>query len=404
MQSPHPAHDESPFVTPLATSDEHLSPTAASESSAKMDPLVTQTANRIASVINDFKKELDKRDGTWATAIGSFDLALNTDSSHSYRLSLVPDSDGDEYPVTCTVKVNSEEDKEGATTSDAHKLTRRASDVELEKDLVSRKRKLDDGEGVSSKRPRVDYGDDDLPLISKADLEDFLYKLREDVQEDTSECVNHVQKLLVRFKNEWHDRCDYEDSVRQPRAPVRDSGAGNGAPPTASFPSPSADRDDRNTSVSDLVRRESKLLSSQIRWVEECRRVAADIHDKKEENWRTSSAGFHDQNRQDRERFQASMLNESSLQGRMLNQILNEVKTIGLYAQSMKWETPDHLARHPAFPPQPTVPAFPTQPTALASQPQSTTPAAPLPPVPIPRNGPASTRGRGRGGGLVNKR
>jgi hypothetical protein len=390
-----------------------MSPTAVSESSAEIDPLVTQAASKIASVINDFKKELDKRDGIWATAKGAFELALNTGSSQSYRLSLVPDSDGDEYPITCSVKVNPKEDTEGAnghrdsiipldpaTSSDAHKRTRRASDVELEKTIVSRKRKLVDGEGASNKRPRVEVDDDDdMPLISKADLEDFLYTLREDVQEDTSECVNHVQKLLVRFKNKWHDRCNFEDSMRLARPPMRDSIASNGAPPTTSFPSPSVDRDDRNASVSDLVRRESKLLSSQIRWVEECRRVATDIHDKKEENWRTSSAGFHDRNRQDRENFQTRMLNESSMQGRVLNQILNEVKTIGLYTQSMKWETPDHLARHPAFPPQPTAPAFPTAPTQPTATP---TPAAP---VAIPRNnGPVSTRGRGRGGGVTSKR
>lgn len=404
MQSPRPTDEtrDTPFTTPLMSADEEMSPTTAdaSQSGDTIDPLVAQTAKKIADVINDFKRQLDDRDGIWATANGSFELALKTNASQTYKLSITPDTDGDAYPIT--VSVDLKQNKQGANGSIATSLTaavpgtqlrtRRDSDAELEKDVVSRKRKIDNGEDTMRKRARTDDGDadDDImsSFISKGDLEDFLFKLREDVQEDTSECVNHVQKLLRRFKEEWHDRCNYEDdqtNTLQSRPPMRGSITGNGATPGVSFPSPSLDRDDTNkSSVSDTIRRESKLLSTQIRWVEDCRRVAADIHDKKEENWRTSSAGFHDRNRQDRENFQNRMLNESQVQGRVINQILNEVKAIGLYTQSMKWETPNHLATHPAYPPQPTVPAFPTQhppPTPAVR------PAAPVAntPVAIPR-------------------
>jgi hypothetical protein len=234
----------------------------------------------------------------------------------------------------------------------------------LEKDIVSRKkRKRGDGDGAPQKRERSNEGEEEdaMPLITKDDLHDLLSKLREDIQDDTTECVNHVQKLLRRFKEEWHERTKWEDeqaSTRRPaREPFRDSIVGNGS----AFPSGPSEGDDQNTSTNDLIRQESKLLSSQIRWVEECRRVATAMHDEREENWRTTSAGFHEGNRQNREQFQNRMLHESAIQGKMLNEILNEVKSIGLYTQSMKWETPDHLATPSSYAPQMMAPNYRTQ-------------------------------------------
>lgn len=245
---------------------------------------------------------------------------------------------------------------------------RRDSDSELEMDIISRKkRKLDEGDDTSRKKLRTEEDDEDImPLISKDDLEDLLSRLREDIQEDTSECVNHVQKLLRRFKEEWHQKAKHDEQLtaRPTRGPLRDSVVGIEATPGA-FPSPVLDKEDQNAPLAYVVRKEAKLLSSQVRWVEECRRVAAEIHDKREDNWRTSSAGFHDRTRQDRETFQSRVLHETNMQGRMLNQILNEVKAIGLYAQSMKWETPSHLTTPPMYPPVHT----PLGSTALGSNP-----------------------------------
>jgi hypothetical protein len=216
MQSPRPTDEtrDTPFTTPLMSADEEMSPTTAdaSQSGDTIDPLVAQTAKKIADVINGFKRQLDDRDGIWATANGSFELALKTNASQTYKLSITPDTDGDAYPIT--VSVDLKQNKQGANGSIATSLTaavpgtqlrtRRDSDAELEKDVVSRKRKIDNGEDTMRKRARTDDGDadDDImsSFISKGDLEDFLFKLREDVQEDTSECVNHVQKLLRRFK------------------------------------------------------------------------------------------------------------------------------------------------------------------------------------------------------------
>lgn len=385
------SHEGTPssFATPQLSADSRpISPTQEAGENAGVDPLVARAAQRIATVINDFKTELDRRDTVWGTANGTFELALNTDGSQVYELTIVHDEDGEEYPVTVRAQLKKEKEEKEAPNghpelnaslaplitstpapAPAHERTRRDSDDILEKDIVSRKKRKADGgddqddDATSRKRIRTDdaMDQDMMPMVSQGNLEDLLTKFRDDIQDDTAECVNHVQKLLRRFKEEWHERTKWEDeqaSTRKAREPFRDSIGGANS---VAFPSPGVGRDDQNASTADVVRRESKLLSSQIRWVEECRRVAASIHDKREENWRTTSAGFHDRNRHDREAFQHRMLHESGVQGKMLNQILNEVKAIGLYTQSMKWETPDSMSQHPGYPPQPMVPAFPTQ-------------------------------------------
>jgi hypothetical protein len=112
--------------------------------------------------------------------------------------------------------------------------------------------------------------------------------------------------------------------------------------------------------VPDLIRSEAKLLSHQIKWVEDCRKVGAELHDKREETWRTSSAGFHDLQRQNREAFQQNMLHETGTQTRTLSRLLERVDAIGIHIQSMKWETPaSHLSYHP--PSIHTPPTFSTQ-------------------------------------------
>ncbi|KAH7095334.1 hypothetical protein FB567DRAFT_432484 [Paraphoma chrysanthemicola] len=333
------------------------------------DPLVAETAKRIADVINDFKHQLDQRDGTCAHASGRLEVALDT---QTFLLSVVPDVDGDEFPITVHAQLkpsnatNSNTPEPTAHHASTYRPTRRTSDAELERDLVSRKkRRLDEDGDTGNMRPRTGDGKEDImPLITKDDLDDLLSKLREDIQEDTSECINHVQRLLRRFKEEWHEQSKYDheqSQTQQPKSPFRDSLANN-ASVSASFPSPNMDRDDHSSSVPDVVRRETRLVSAQIKWVEDCRRIAADIHEKREENWRKSSASFHDRQRQNCETFQNRILHESSVNTATLNQILSEVKAIGSYAQSMKWETPTSHSMNMALS-TPTPPAFPTQPS-----------------------------------------
>lgn len=399
MQTSAPDREETPpFTTPDASMDEQqpdspASPDAAEASSGRIDPLAAKAAKRVADVINDFKRELDARDGTWAHVQGSVELALKFDGApKTFTLTITPDEDGDEYPVT--VKAALKEPKV-ITIDDAtpaaqpiFRPTRRASDAELEQDIVSRrKRKLDNGDDETNKRPRTGSEEGDeviMPLITGEDLDDRLVKLREDIQEDTTETVNHVQRLLRRFKDEWHEHTkhDFEQTqTLRPRGSFRNSIPAAGAGPGASFPSSDGEGDDANASITEVIRREAGLLSRQIKWVEDCRRVANDAHVQREDTWRTSSAGFHDQQRQDRENFQNRMVHDTALHSQTLNQILNEVKAIGLYAQNMKWETPSYLDHMPNPSPQvPTPPAFPTQ---------SAPPAFPTQPV-QPRRNPSS--------------
>ncbi|KAF2827536.1 hypothetical protein CC86DRAFT_369641 [Ophiobolus disseminans] len=351
------------FSTPLDSPGPTMLPESVSSAEAP-DPLIAQTAKRIADVINDFKRELDLRDGTGADVHGQLEFALEW---QTYVLVIVPDENGDEYPITVQAKlktdqvtVNGHAPLPPTTQPFIYRPARHDSDVELERDFIPRKkRKFNvDGDAPSKRQRNSEDEEAIMPLITKGDLDVLLSKLREDILEDTSECVNHVQRLLRRFKEEWHEQStlDY-----RPRGSIPKD-----ANPSAYFPSPNLDRDDPNTSLPDVARHEAKLLSSQIKWVEDCRRVASDLHDRREETWRTSSAGFHDRQRRDRENFQNKILHDSGEQSKTLNQILNEVKAIGLYAQNMKWETPaTHLAYLGSSVPMP--PAFPTQPAPFTS-------------------------------------
>lgn len=378
-----PSVDEQQPVSPA-------SPDSADASSESMDPLIAKAAKRIADVINDFKRAVEARDGTLSRARGSVEFTLQSDEfPETVEVIITSDEDVDKSSTTVEATLAKSEvitidddDNTTAAAPSAFKPTRCPSDAELEKDIVSRKkRKLDNGNDERSKRPRTgsEENEEDMPMFTTENLEHHLVKLREDIQEDTSDTVNHVQRLLRRFKDEWHEqtRHEFEHSLaRSSVQPLRNSTSAADAGAGASFPSPDADRNDTNAPIAEIICRETGLLSRQIEWVESCRRVASDAHTKREETWRTSSAGFHDQQRQDRENFQNRMVHESAMHSQTLNQILNEVKAIGLYAQNMKWETPSYLnsasnatpqiRTQPVFPTQSPTPAFPPQPTRMS--------------------------------------
>ncbi|KAF9701209.1 hypothetical protein EKO04_000799 [Ascochyta lentis] len=374
MHTSAPDCEETPPFTTIGDGQQPASPSSPDSAPAgtgTTDPLVAKAAKRLADVINDFKRDLHQRDGTWAHAQGSLQLARKAQNSEPFTLTITPHEDGDEHPVTVQAALKKPElitisDDTTPTAQPILTSTRRASDAELEKDIVSRKkRKREDGDQQTNKRSRANDDEDVeniMPLITKEDINHLLVKLREDIQEDTTETVNHVQRLLRRFKEEWHEKSKWDLEQLQSRqsgAPFGNATSAAGAGSHDSFPSPDVDRDDINASVVDVVRRETGLLSRQIKWVEDCRRVASKTHVKREDTWRTTSAGFHDKQRQDRENFQNRMVHESTMHSQTLNQILNEVKAIGLYAQNMKWETPSYLDHMPTTSPQ--VPTFPTQ-------------------------------------------
>jgi hypothetical protein len=240
-----------------------------------------------------------------------------------------------------------------------------------------KRRKLEENHDGEQTRIKED-GDLTSP-ITRADLNRLLAKLRDDIQEDTSECVNHVQRQVrrsrqeCREKNEW----EYEQTQRQSRGPLSDAVIANDAIPGASFPSPNLNRDESDASIRDTIQREFKLLSNQIRWLGECRKVGADLHDKREESWQTLAVGFHDRQRQDREAFHNRMLHESGAQSQtlsqqtqamnqhpqMLNQVLHEVATI---RQNIQGETPDVFPHPPDLGPAPPSPA--SQPNTSAPE------------------------------------
>lgn len=285
--------------------------------------------------------------------------------SQTFELTLTPNDDGEDCRIIVQATLKSHHATNGnasSPSSDAdstNQPVQRKADALPNSELVTRKRRTpnEDGDDEAGndarKRLCIDREEDMTPQINQQHVEDLLASLRADVRNNTSESVNHVQNLLQQLRKDSPS----EQSDNPAGEPIRESNERSIAPVTPGASS-IADQDDSKSSIPEIVQRQTKLLSSQIKWVEECRRVAADIHDKREDTWRTTSAAFHEQQRQNRENFQNRILQESSMQKQTLNQILNEVKAIGLYAQSMKWETPSsHLAYPPPnYPPQPTYP------------------------------------------------
>ncbi|KAF2815053.1 uncharacterized protein BDZ99DRAFT_494911 [Mytilinidion resinicola] len=375
MPSPDPVTDSShttPFSTPLPSQDDQLLSPLSTAAATGLDPLVEDAAKKLAAVINSFKRELDERDGLSAAALGAIEIVVDSDPHRSYKLSVVHDVEGEEHPIS--VRVTHKKDpptpngqpiaKSSALLppTPSYKPTRRSSDAALEQDILPRrKRKAADDDlvdGVSLESKRIRMGDEDediMPLISKEDLEDLLAKQREDIQEDTADCINHVQRLLRKWREQWHEKSSWEyDTLTKLE---HGGGAGDksavdgtrsGTRPSVSdvfaVPTPQKDPISGIVNIPDLVRKEAKQLSNQIRWVEQCRRIASEAHDAREETWRMSSASFHDKNRQSRESFEQRMLNESAIQGTMLSQILSEVKGLASVAFSLKWETPSQYS------------------------------------------------------------
>lgn len=405
-----------PSTTLNASMDEQqalspLSPASTEPGAGTIDPLVAKTAKKIADVINDFKRELEQRDGSRAHTQGSLELALKVEqSTKTFKLTIAPGKDGDKCPITVQTILKKPEviivDNDTTTTTPwIFKSMQYVSGAELKRDdIPHKKRKLDEGEDEANKCPRTneegngnggdgndddndddDDDDDTVSLINKDDLDDLLVELQKDIQEET-DTISHVQRLLRRFKGEWRkkSKLDFEQSQKkQSEACACDSASAVGSGPGGPFSPSDIEGGNVNDSVADIVRREAGLILRQIKQAEDCRRIANDVHIKREDTWRTSSAGFHDQQRQNRENFQNQMVHESAMHSQILNQILNEVKAIGLYAQHMKWETPSYLNHMPSMSPQiPAPPAFPAQPSPPAfftqpAQPKRSPPSEP---------------------------
>ena len=142
-----------------------------------------------------------------------------------------------------------------------------------------------------------------------------------------------------------------EDATETPDSPSKRTKTDDAPPP----PAPGNDDDDGagepDQPEFDRIMTKFSNISAQIKWVEECRRLAGQAHDAREEKWRSTSATFHDDNRKATERHNMWMTTEMGWQRSMLIQLANDVKGLYPLTHSLKWETPPQLTH--AKPPIP---------------------------------------------------
>lgn len=335
-----------------------MSPTCSAEA---LDPLVAETAKRLAAVLDNFKRELYQRDGISANVTGRLELVLQ---AQTFELAIVHDEDGKESLVGIHARLKSQDATNSTSSLPVSSLqhSRSRLDATYETDSVPPKKRKHHGDIDPSEKTRRTHSEaeenrDNVLSITKKDLKHALGQLHENIQDDTSDSVYNVQRLLRSFKDEWHTQQSQRQRIKPPLQDSISSARSN--PPTLSL-------DDHNISIAETIRREAKLTSAQIKWVEDCRRVATDLHNQREETWRTSSAGFHDRQRQHGEAVEARMLQESTSQAELLRQVLDEVKAIGQHTQSLQWEIPGSNVGYPTPSSVAMTPAFATEPGQTA--------------------------------------
>ncbi|KAF2263552.1 hypothetical protein CC78DRAFT_603785 [Lojkania enalia] len=241
MDSPlDPAREETPYSSPFASSDRRLASPLSIVPDPSIDPVVALTARRLADVINGFKRNIDRGDGGWTHAERILEPSLKVDHSQTYELLIVPDADGAEYPVTMQARVK----KTMVAASGPAKMNGSNTAASASSNCGSRLY------AEERTRNRV-HADDKIgnaaSSLTKADLDELFLKLRDDVQEDTSECVNHVHRPLRRFKQEWYDknaRDDKQTAIRHLGGAFRDSIFNNGLAPPGISLSPGIDKGD----------------------------------------------------------------------------------------------------------------------------------------------------------------
>jgi hypothetical protein len=77
--------------------------TRATNQNHTIDPLVAQTAQKLADVSNDFQQQLNQRDKIWGSATGRFEFSFQP---HHFELVVVPGQDGDACPITVHAALN----------------------------------------------------------------------------------------------------------------------------------------------------------------------------------------------------------------------------------------------------------------------------------------------------------
>ncbi|EON65180.1 hypothetical protein W97_04417 [Coniosporium apollinis CBS 100218] len=347
---------------------------------------IAVTAENLKDALADLKRQCEALEGSSSKVYisGSITVEVRTPVSQSHQISVVDDLEADPPSLGVVVK---QLDKAGAVNgntkvpSDApsapspysHPFFAPAStnlidlDRALESDLIPRrKRKRDDGEeeesnmngqGSARKRLREDLDDEpmeadekDLMDMSSKEFQTLLSELRDDVQEDTTAGLNHLQRLLRRWREQWREKngwlfdyfkLQHEEERRkkqwfEAKFKALEDALGTGDTPIEDELAEGGEVADKAHKIMAQFRN----LSNQIRWVEDCRRIADEAHDIKEDNWRITSATFHDNSQQRQQSHENWVKAELKKQGNVLTQVLTEVRGLSNLTMSLKWETP----------------------------------------------------------------
>lgn len=345
--SPSLQHDDSAYQTPADTTNQGGSSgdlsaekTDASSSSPltkldfKDEDVVGSAGQTICNMLSDLMGVLEGRVGAKVQLEGK--LMLRIRGRAGWTVELKQEADGEETGLRCEV----------VRVTETAGLTNGRSQTEA----AGRKRPLEHSADV---QPSADT------RVTDADTKDS-------------------QRKRPRLDG------DATDGAAEP---PRSTEAAAGAPPPGSVggnsrPTVPLAHEERETATpipSDpemaSVLSKLKNISHQIKWVEDCRRIADNHHDTREEHWRTTSATFHDEVRRVREKHENWMVREMTWQRDVLRQLLGELKGLGAAVHSVKWELP------PGLPP--------------AAHPPLQGPAQPKQPIP---------RGPGRPPGSLNKK
>lgn len=135
------------------------------------------------------------------------ELALK---SQTFVLTIVSNKNGEKHPIKVQTKFKRHDADHSNVTSHAFACTptRCESDVDLERYQVSQEIGEFDVDGDEHRKLQCTDNDDKdiIPKIIKDDLDDLLINLRENLQEDTSDCINHVQHLMRPFGEGWQEK------------------------------------------------------------------------------------------------------------------------------------------------------------------------------------------------------
>jgi len=281
--------------------------------------VATSAARSLKSILNDLITQLKQQEDVAVTITGDFKLEIG--GRQAFNVSLFQDDEPDRSPA---LEFKIEQQAKNSIPDDTPETAAGA--------------RCSSGDTTNArlKRPRDDTGDTE-PIDLTTDT-DAPKRKRPHTARTPSDSLSLVNRAGLQ-----HATISPDTTKSKPIAP----------PP----PGPSDSTADHVKSVSD-----------QIRWVEQCRRLADEAHDKREEKWRVTSATFHDDNRRKLDAHNAKVdshnvwLSQEMLrQSTLLNQLMGEVKGLYPLMHTVKWETPANAFGAAAVPaPPPPAAASPT--------------------------------------------